>query len=158
MITEWCRVCQFYAGADFGAFWIPEVGTEVLVAFVHGDMRLPVILGGLYNGLDKPSSHRNDDTDEKVIRTRAGHEIVFDDQSGQEKITIIDSSTKNSIVINTKSNEITIEAKEGKIILNGVGGVEIKSSKKIILDAGSDLDATAKGTMNLKGSTAINLN
>src|SRR5262245_64193000 len=52
METEWCRVRQFYAGNQYGAFFIPEVGDEVLVSFIHGDMRLPIILGGLYNGKD----------------------------------------------------------------------------------------------------------
>jgi uncharacterized protein involved in type VI secretion and phage assembly len=52
MVTEFCRVRQFYAGNGYGAFFVPEAGDEVLVAFVHGDMRMPVILGGLYNGKD----------------------------------------------------------------------------------------------------------
>ena len=60
METEWCRVRQFYAGNGYGAFFVPEVGDEVLIAFIQGDMRQPIILGGLYNGNDKPPSHRDD--------------------------------------------------------------------------------------------------
>ena len=56
METEWCRVRQFYAGNGYGAFFIPNVGDEVLIAFIQGDMRQPIILGGLYNGVDKPPS------------------------------------------------------------------------------------------------------
>ena len=55
-VTEWCRVRQAYAGNGYGMFFIPEVDDEVLVAFIHGDLRLPVILGGLYNGIDKPAT------------------------------------------------------------------------------------------------------
>ena len=88
METEWCRVRQFYAGNGYGAFFIPEVGDEVLVAFIHGDMRLPIILGGLYNGHDKPPSHRAADLDQKMIRTKGGHELLFDDTSGKHRVRI----------------------------------------------------------------------
>src|SRR5438477_11815418 len=84
METEWCRVRQFYAGNGYGAFFIPEVGDEVLVAFTHGDMRLPIILGGLYNGKDKPPSYRSDSKDEKMFRTKLGHQLTFFDTQGKE--------------------------------------------------------------------------
>lgn len=34
--------------------FIPSAGDEVLVAFNHGDMRSPAVLGGLWNGSDAP--------------------------------------------------------------------------------------------------------
>ncbi len=37
----------------------PEEGDEALVAFEHGDIRHPVVLGGLDNGKDKPPTHRD---------------------------------------------------------------------------------------------------
>ena len=58
--TDWCRVVQPYAGNGYGAVFVPEEGDEVLVAFVHGDMRFPIVLGGLYNGQDKPPTDRTD--------------------------------------------------------------------------------------------------
>src|SRR5258708_2606445 len=88
METEWCRVRQFYAGNGYGAFFIPEKGDEVLVAFIHGDMRLPVILGGLYNGQDKPPSYRSSTQDQKMIRTKGNHELLFDDSQGKEPVRI----------------------------------------------------------------------
>ena len=65
---------QFYAGNGYGAFFVPEVGDEVLVAFTHGDMRMPIILGGLYNGVDKPVTYRRvtrseNDPHERPART-----------------------------------------------------------------------------------------
>jgi phage baseplate assembly protein V len=148
METEWCRVRQFYAGNGYGAFFVPEVGDEVLVAFVHGDMRLPVILGGLYNGKDKPPSHRDDSKDEKLIRTKGGHQIVLDDSRGAHKIVIRDSSNDNSVVIDTQSKTITVESKNGKIVL---------TANEIEISAQSTVTIKAQGTMDLSGQT-ININ
>ncbi len=140
--SEWARVRQFYAGNGYGAFWIPEAKDEVLVSFVHGDMRQPIVLGGLYNGEDKPPSFRNDDKDEKVIRTRKGHEIRFDDLDGSEKIVIIDSKTKNRIVIDTEANSITIKSDGGKIILEA-DDIELNAVHDVVINAGNDIKATA---------------
>src|SRR5215210_6413720 len=88
MESEWCRVRQFYAGNGYGAFFVPEVGDEVLVAFIHGDLRLPIILGGLYNGKDKPPTARSDTKDQKMIRTRGRHEFLMDDTPGDERVRL----------------------------------------------------------------------
>jgi len=156
MESEWCRVRQFYAGNDYGAFFIPEVGDEVLVSFIHGDMRLPIILGGLYNGLDKPPSYRADDKDEKMIRTKGGHQIIFDDTSGSEKISIIDANGDNSIVIDTVSNSITVKASNGKLIFEGQG-IEINSGIGIEVSAKTSIKVEATQTLDLKGAT-VNIN
>ena len=50
----WARVAQPGAGSGRGLAWLPEVGDEVLVAFGHGDVRAPYVIGGLYNGVDTP--------------------------------------------------------------------------------------------------------
>jgi len=170
MISEWCRVCQLYAGAGYGAFWTPEIGDEVLVSFVHGDMRHPIVLGGLYNGTDKPATHRLNDKDEKLIRTKAGHQILLVDTAGEERIVIVDKSEKHQIEISTKDNSITISSTGGKITF-AAKEIEIQADDKlsikansIIAEAQSDvevkaasIDAKASGNMTLKGST-INLN
>src|SRR5260370_14545893 len=68
METEWCRVRQFYAGNGYGAFFIPDVGDEVLVAFIHGDMRLPIIPCGSYTDHDKAPRHHPPDLDHNIMR------------------------------------------------------------------------------------------
>jgi phage baseplate assembly protein V len=156
MESEWCRVRQFYAGNQYGAFFIPELGDEVLVAFIHGDMRLPIILGGLYNGQDKPPSYRASDKDEKMICTKGGHCIVLDDTGGKEKIRIVDAKGENSIVIDTVANSITIKSNKGKLILDAQG-IEINSGLGIEVKAKTNIKVEATTTMDLKGAT-VNIN
>jgi phage baseplate assembly protein V len=143
METEWCRVRQFYAGNGYGAFFVPEVGDEVLVAFIQGDMRFPIILGGLYNGQDKPPTYRADDKDEKLIRTKGGHQITFDDTPNKEKITIVDAQKNNRIVIDTVANSITIQSKDGKLVLQAKE-IEIKADATIKIEAGAQMDIKGK--------------
>ena len=49
--SNWARVAIPFVGASL---FLPEVDDEVLVAFDHGDIRFPVVIGRLWNGEDKP--------------------------------------------------------------------------------------------------------
>jgi phage baseplate assembly protein V len=107
-VTDWCRVSQLYAGGGYGSVFVPEIGDEVLVAFVHGDMRFPVVLGGLYNGVDKPPTARTDGRDQKIIRTKAGHEVLLDDGAKEIRITTADGGD----VTVTATGEIRLKARK----------------------------------------------
>jgi len=48
----WARVAVPFAGGSRGAFFIPDVGDEVVVSFLAGDPRAPIVLGSLWNGQD----------------------------------------------------------------------------------------------------------
>src|SRR5687768_7153196 len=50
----WARTATPMAGNQRGMYFLPEVDDEVLVAFEHGDLRFPYIIGALWNGKDKP--------------------------------------------------------------------------------------------------------
>jgi phage baseplate assembly protein V len=140
METEWCRVRQFYAGNGYGAFFVPEVGDEVLVAFIHGDMRKPIILGGLYNGNDKPPSFRSDSQDQKMIRTKGNHELLFDDTSGKKKVQV--KTAKGHVVLLDDDGQTVSVTSSGK--------------HKVELDDGSGtvtVTSSSGGTMTLQNGT-----
>lgn len=50
--SQWVRVAQASAGANWGAVFMPRIGTEVLVDFIGGDIDRPMIVGQLHNGQD----------------------------------------------------------------------------------------------------------
>jgi uncharacterized protein involved in type VI secretion and phage assembly len=140
METEWCRVRQFYAGNGYGAVFIPEVGDEVLLAFIHGDMRIPIVLGGLYNGKDKPPTHRSADLDQKMIRTKGGSELLFDDTTGKRRVRIttpgghkadlsdvdrnitLQSAGGQSVVLNDSAQSITLKSGTATVTIDGTSG------------------------------------
>jgi uncharacterized protein involved in type VI secretion and phage assembly len=111
-VSEWCRVRQLYAGDQYGAFFLPEVGTEVLVAFIHGDMRKPVILGGLYNGLDKPPTTRTRQDDHKLLRTKYGHQLDLDDSPGHQAIEL-KTKTGHRLKLADQDDRVTLETSSG---------------------------------------------
>lgn len=129
-LSEWCRVSQPYAGNGYGVLFIPEVGDEVLVSFVHGDMNEPVVLGGLYNSVDLPPAFKQGDTeDKKLIRTRAGHELRFDDGSSSRAVEV-KTAAGHTATFDDQAKSITIRSTDGHtVILDDQGKkVTIQSS------------------------------
>jgi phage protein D len=96
--ANWARPAAFMAGKERGAFFLPEVGDEVLVAFEYGDVALPYIIGSLWNGEDRPPDDNADGrNDLRIIKSRSGHTIRFVDRPREERLEIADKSGKNRI-------------------------------------------------------------
>lgn len=142
-VTDWCRVCQLYAGNGYGSVFVPEKGDEVLVAFVHGDMRFPIVLGGLYNGVDKPPAARTDGRDQKVIRTRHGHEVRLDDTPSTAAVKVT-SAAGHVVELDDQGKEIRITAADGGgVTVSAQGDITLKAAKVTIDAASIDLGAGA---------------
>jgi uncharacterized protein involved in type VI secretion and phage assembly len=163
--TDWARVVTPMAGPQRGIYFLPEVNDEVLVAFEHGNPGAPYVLGGLWNGKDKPPESNSDGKNNfHTIKSRSGHLIRLSDTENEEKIEIIDKSTKNTIVISSKDNtititadaDITIKSNSGKLKLNGKG-VEITSTDAVKIEASQNMDLKSSAQLNIKGS-AVNIN
>ena len=163
--SDWARVVTPMAGAGRGIYFLPEVNDEVLVAFEHGNPDTPYVLGGLWNGKDKPPESNSDGkNDRRAIRSRSGNVIRLTDTDGDAKIEIIDSSGKNTIVISAKNNtititaasDVTIQSSNGKLKLSG-NGVEITSSSTVKVEASQSMDLKSSGQLNVKGA-AVNIN
>jgi len=125
-VSDWCRVSQFYAGNGYGAVFVPELGDEVVVAFYQGDMRFPVVLGGVYNGVDKPPTARTRGRDEKMIRTRHGHELVFDDQKSRAAVRIT-SAAGHVVELDDAGREIRVRAANGGKVTIEAGAIHLDS-------------------------------
>ncbi|MEK7729842.1 MAG: phage baseplate assembly protein V [candidate division KSB1 bacterium] len=158
--SHWARIATSMAGNDRGAYFLPEVGDEVLVAFEHGDIHFPFVLGGLWNGVDKPPETNSDGkNNRRMIKSRSGHKIILDDKDGSEKIEIIDKSEKNLITIDTKANTITLtsdkdivlKASKGKISLEAKE-INLKSQAATKIEAGAGMDVKASANLVLKGA------
>jgi uncharacterized protein involved in type VI secretion and phage assembly len=158
--SHWARVAAPMAGHDRGTYFLPEVDDEVLVAFEHGAIDYPYVVGSLWNGKDAPpESNADGRNDRRTLKSRSGHVIRFVDTDGAETIEIIDKSGRNTIVVNTRDNtisigsqsDITITSATGKLKMSAVG-IEMTSQAGITIKANANVDVQAGGVMTLKGS------
>jgi uncharacterized protein involved in type VI secretion and phage assembly len=79
----WARVAVPFAGGSRGAFFIPDVGDEVVVAFMGGDPRGAIVLGSLWNGQDSAPETiggSGQSVDRWTITGKAGTRIAIVEQ------------------------------------------------------------------------------
>lgn len=177
-VSGWARVCYAGAGADGrGAVAAPEVGDEVLVAFDHGDPRHPFVLGGLFNGEDKPGDSAKVGSDGKALHrslvTRSGHVLRFDDEQGKEKITLTDKTGNNEVTIDSTNNAVTfkcdgdftVDAKGSVILKAGSdarleadgGALELQAARNLTATSSQNLELEATGSGSFSANTTLDL-
>lgn len=155
--SNWARIASLMAGNDRGAYFLPEVDDEVLVAFEHGSVEHPYVVGALWNGKDQAHESNSDGANNnRSIKSRSGHVIRLDDSSGEEKIEIIDTTCNNKIVISRSGNKIEIKA-AGDIEITSQTGKIALSALNIELKAQANIDINANAQVNIKGAM-VNIN
>lgn len=75
-LSPWARVAVPMAGFGHGMYFIPNIGDEVLVAFEHGDVNAPYIIGSLWNAMAPPPLP-SPLPQIRSIRTLVGNQVVF---------------------------------------------------------------------------------
>lgn len=155
--SNWARVANPMAGNGRGIYFLPEVDDEVLLAFEHGSIEHPYVVGSLWNGKDQPHESNSDGSnDNRSIKSRSGHVVRLCDKSGSESIEIIDKSGNNKIVICTSGNKILMEATGDIEITSQTGNIKL-SAVGIELKAQANVDISANAQVNIKG-TLVNIN
>ncbi|MEM1032620.1 MAG: type VI secretion system tip protein TssI/VgrG [Myxococcota bacterium] len=92
----WMRVSQGWSGTGWGMMVIPRVGHEVLVDFLDGDVDSPIIVGRVYNALQRVPYKLPDHKTVSCWRTDTTpggdgnnyNEIKFEDQKERELIYV----------------------------------------------------------------------
>lgn len=152
--SDWARVALLGAGPNAGACFVPEVSDEVLVAFEHGDIRRPYVIGGLHNGKDKPILGDGLLSQGKVKRTgfvsRKGHKFVFFEDSSKSGIALITSDGKIKVSLNESNSEIHIEC-QGKVLIKSQGDMNLESAGSLTLKGDGGVKVNSNGTVEVKG-------
>ncbi|WP_299114021.1 type VI secretion system tip protein VgrG [uncultured Winogradskyella sp.] len=148
----WARLSNFYSTNGAGAFFLPEIGDEVVVGFLNEDPRFPIILGSIYSSSkNKPYKTLKPEKDNplKAIVSKSGMFIEFNDK---DKILTLETPKKNTIIFSDKDGKITLKDNNSNSIEMSSNGIKMKSSKNIDVDAGQKL--TLKGKMGVKVESA----
>jgi phage baseplate assembly protein gpV len=155
-LSPWARVATMMAGLTYGTYFIPNTGDDVLVAFEHGDVRVPYVIGCLWNSLARPPL-LSPLPQTRVLRTPLGNQIVFDD--AQSTITIQSEPTSpvpiptppspigphqtlklSPIGAEVTGTSVLLQAGENKIFITSVG---------IVLQAGESIVSITSGGIQI---------
>lgn len=116
----WIRVSQIWAGAGWGAMWIPRIGHEVVVDFVEGDPDRPLITGRVYQANNMPPYPLPAEKTKSTIKSDSSlggggsNELRFEDKKGSEEVylhgqkdwTIAIENNKNQTVGNDETHSV----------------------------------------------------
>jgi len=133
----WATLCAPYADDDQGFEMLPSVDTQVVVAFEAGDLRRPYVIGSCWNGREALPEAAAAANDKRLVKTRSGSLLEFDDASGSEKVTL-SMKAGHKLVLDNGASEVTLSHSNGA---------------KIVIDAGGAVHVTANSTIELTAST-----
>ena len=176
--SAWCRVASPGSGDQRGFQFTPEVNDEVIVGFEHGDLRYPVILGGVWSKTKKPPQVPSESPFKtKQVKSKQGHVMEFGDGTDDATQHIRWELKGAAHKLRLGKDKFDLEMPDGKAITIKAGSAEIsvassgaitiksKAGQKITVDAGTgDLELkgtnvkiTAQAGVDIKGNAAVNI-
>lgn len=134
-VPLWARVVCPFAGADRGAFLMPDVDDEVLVVFLQGDPRHPLVLGGLWNGVSEPPAELGDEGNRfKRIRSKNGVTVTLDDQQGQEQL-VLETPGGQRFILSDGPGKVTVEDSNGNRVEMQAARISVTASAEVKVEA-----------------------
>jgi uncharacterized protein involved in type VI secretion and phage assembly len=134
-VRAWATLLTPYADDDQGFEMLPSVETQVVVAFEAGELWRPYIVGSCWNGKEKLPQDPAKPNNIRVIKTRSGSKLEFDDTEGAEKVTL-SMKAGHQLVMDNAANEIQLTHANGCIIRFTAGGqIEIQANATVEVTA-----------------------
>jgi len=147
----WARVSNFYATANAGSGFLPEVGDEVVVGFLDSNPRYPVVLGSLYSSSKAPANAAADNNNYiKSILTKGNLKISFDDE---KKVTKLETPAGNTFTLDDENKKIEMKDQHGNTITMNDSGIKLSSDKDISINAGGNISLKADGKVTISAKS-----
>lgn len=150
----WARVAVAFAGPDYGAFLIPDVGDEVLVAFIGGDPRHPVVVGSLWHGAHRPpESLPGSSVDRWTLTGKAGTRIaILEPGSGRESIGFETPAGVSGTLTDEGGGKVEFRA-AGVTVTLDAAGVTVNAPGGVAVTAPSVTVTAGQVTVNAAATT-----
>jgi len=136
-VRAWATLCSPYADDDQGLQVLPEVGSQVLVAFEAGNLCQPYILGAAWNGKAALPHQAEKANNIRVFRSRAKSKLEFDDTAGAAVVTL-STDGGHQVVLDEQAHTVTVKHSGGS---------------KVVLEASGAITATSRSTSRRPRST-----
>ncbi len=134
-VTAWATLLTPYADDDQGFEVLPEVDSQVIVAFEAGDPTRPYIIGACWNGKRALPESAQSTNNLRTLKTRSGSMLQFDDSEGAAKVTL-SMKSGHKLVLDDSANEVTFEHSNGsKVNINIAGQVTITANATVEINA-----------------------
>ena len=150
-LSPWARVAVPLAGPECGFYFIPNIGDEVLVAFEHGDVGAPYVIGCLWNATAPPPLP-SPLPQISMIKTLAQNMIMFTDVP--PSITIM-APTGQTIVMNAAGIQILSDPKD--VISITAAGIQIVSGSNMVSMTPDGITISGAPNLNISAATAMNI-
>ncbi|HZI52743.1 MAG TPA: type VI secretion system tip protein VgrG [Chitinophagaceae bacterium] len=151
----WARVSSLDAGKERGTFFRPEIDDEVVVGFLDGDPRHPVILGMLHSSAKPAPLKSEDNNHEKGFVTRSKMKLLFNDE---KKSITIETPGGKKLLISDDADEISISDSHGNKILLDPSGIVLESGKDITYKTSSGTCKIEANNISLEAAIKLNAN
>jgi hypothetical protein len=157
-LEPWARVSQPMAGMISGTYFIPNPGDTVLVAFEHGDVNAPYILGSLWTGFTPPPLP-SPVPQIRQIRTPGGNQLTFMDIPPTiQMLTISGQMVTLSPAGVTVVSPVSVQILVGdNVVTIAPNGVTIAAAKSLSITAGAAISITAGGNLSLSSAGNLEL-
>lgn len=145
----WARIATLMAGPHRGTWCVPDVGTEVLVAFEGGDPARPCVMGALWSAAAPPpvamdAAGGNHLT---TLRSRSGLSLTLDDQPGAERIAV-ETPGGQRLVLAEAAGRVEIADANGNTVVLDAGGVTVRSAARVSVEASTAVVSASVVTVN----------
>ena len=145
--TGWIYCMTPFGGDQYGSFFHPNVGDVVVLAFQHGDIHRPFVIGRLWAQDAKPPIQvQNGKNEEYKIITPNKSYLDFQDTKGKEKITV-GTPKGRTVMLDDENGKIELTDGKTSLVINEQNGTtEITCDKKLVVKVGSGVTITCDGT------------
>lgn len=134
-VRAWATLVSPYADNEQGFQALPEVDSQVVVAFEAGNLRRPYIVGACWNGVEALPNAAEAANNIRTIKTRSQSELEFDDTEGAAKITL-KMASGHQLVLDDSAQTITLTHSSGHVItFSASGAIEVQANSTIELTA-----------------------
>ncbi len=154
----WARIASPAAGAGRGVMMMPIVGDEVLLAFEHGDVRRPFVLGSLFNGQSKPEELSKTDGSfalgsDKAVAVKAGDAVTVQSGQAMELTSEADMTLKAQGITEEAQGDHSVEA-QGSVTVKANATVTIEAQAAVTIKAPA-ITIEADGVVQISGAQVM---
>lgn len=149
----WARLARPYATTNAGNFFYPEVGDEVVLAFLDDDPRFPVIVGSLYSSQLAAPFTPDAKNSTKAIITKAQLKVLFDEE---KKVLTLSTPGGQTVVLSDDQKSITLTDQNSNSVKLGTDGITLTSASDVVIKAAQNITLEAQsGSLSAKGTQGV---